>query len=381
MFNLGTATPRLSGATALYLVPFVAIALLLLIDGGEMPLTSGVTALVLLAATPLAVLELARRRRSKRERLLWLLAGLCGSAWLWTLATLWTLPGSRDLLTAVLLMVLLGTPGLPEFLRLRALGFAALSYGFAAVFGYLFDAPAFVPRAELARAVVVALALVGTAVLSRAYTRLEERLAARDNSLKRAALRLNRFRQRDTVTETYNRRFLFQILDREKARADRLRQPFSVALLDIDHFQRVNDAYGHASGDRLLSAFARRLKDVLGGADWATPARVLGRFGAEEFLLLLPETRLQTAERAVDRLRAQIALRPFAAGIKLTVSAGIAEYRLGESLENTLKRSQRALHLAQQWGRNRVEVDPAGGAEMLMPGVVVSLAEHRARNA
>jgi diguanylate cyclase (GGDEF)-like protein len=130
-----------------------------------------------------------------------------------------------------------------------------------------------------------------------------------------------------------------------------------------------------------LRAFARRLKDNLRGSDWFASGRVLGRFGAEEFLLLLPDTKLKSAQTTVDRLRAQIALRPFAAGVKLTVSAGIAQYRLGEPLENTLKRSQRALHLAQQWGRNRVEVDPEGGVEMVMPGMVVSLAEHRARNA
>ncbi len=381
MFNLATATPRITGATALYLVPFAAIGLLLLIDSGSLDLTTGVVSLVLLAATPLAVLELARRRRTKRERLIWLLVGLSATAWLWALGALWLVPTSRDLLTAVLLMVLLGIPGLPEAIRLRAIGFAAVSYLLALTLGYLLGHQSFEPRSELSRAVVVALALLAAAVLSRAYTRMEERIAARDGSLKRAALRLTRFGQRDGVTQTYNRRFLFEILDREKARADRLKQPFSIALLDIDHFQRINETYGHASADRLLCAFARRLKDMLRGSDWIAPGRVLGRFGAEEFLLLLPQTPLKAGQAAVDRLRAEIAVRPFGAGVKLTFSAGIAEYRVGEALENTLKRAQRALHLAQQWGRNRVEVDPEGGAEMIMPSMVVSLAEHRARNA
>jgi diguanylate cyclase (GGDEF)-like protein len=381
MFNLVSNAPRPNGATVLYLVPFVAIGLLLLIGSSNIPVSAGMISLLLLAATPLVVLHIAGRRPNKRGRLVWLLTGLSVTAWLWTLAAGWLLPGSRDLMMAVLLMVLLGTPGLPEAIRLRALGFAAVSYILALTFGFLFNHSAFEPRAELGRAVVVGLALIAAAVLARAYNRLEGRVASRETALRRITMHLTRFGQRDPVTQTYNRRFLFEVLDREKARADRLKTSFSVALVDIDHFKRVNETYGHVSADRLLGAFARRLKEQLRGSDWFASGRVLGRFGAEEFLLLLPETRLNAAQSAVDRLRAQIALRPFAAGVKLTVSAGIAEYRLGEPMENTLKRAERALHLAQQWGRNRVEVDPEGGAELLMPGMVVSLAEHRARNA
>ena len=358
MFNLGTSTPRLTGATALFVVPFLAVALLLITDPGPAPLAIWLVGLVLLMATPLAVMHLAQRRSSRRERVIWLLVGLTGMGWLWTLAALWLAPASRDLLTAVLLMVLLGTTALPELIRLRALGFASLSYLFSLVLCYLLSHSTFDPRAELARGIVVALALLAAAVLGRTYTGMEERLHARDESLKQVALRLTRIGQRDMVTQTYNRRFLFEILYREKSRADRLRRSFSIALLDIDHFRRITEEYGHASSDRLLRAFTKRLQMNLRGSDWAAPGRVLGRFGAEEFLLLLPETGLEPARCAVDRLRAEIAVQPFAAGVKLTISAGIAEYRLGDSLEHTLKRAQRALYLAQQWGRNRVEVDP-----------------------
>ena len=381
MFNLVSKTPQINGATVLYLMPFFAIGLLLLLEARELSASVGTLFLLLLAATPITVLQFARRRPNKREGLLWLLTGLSLTAWLWTLAAGWFLPGSRDLLLAVLLMVLLGAPGLPQTIRLRALGFAALTYALALSFGYLLSYELFQPRAEAARVAVIILALLASAVLARAYNRLEDRVAARDSALRRATMHLTRFGQRDPVTQTYNRRFLFEVLDREKARADRLKSTFSIALLDIDHFKRVNETYGHACGDRLLGAFARRLKDQLHGRDWFATGRVLGRFGAEEFLLLLPDTPLNSAQSTVDRLRAHIALRPFAAGVKLTVSAGISEYRLGEPLEHTLKRAERAVHLAQQWGRNRVEVDPEGGSRVVMPGRVVSLAEHRARNA
>jgi len=381
MFNLGTGTPRLTGALALYLAPFAAVGLLLLTDPGSMDPANRVGALLLLALTPVAVGEVARGQVSRRERATWLVAGLSITGWLWALAALWLVPASRDLLTVALLLVLFGTPGLPEPVRRRTLGLAGLAYLFSIALGYLLSYHTFEPRAELMRAFVVGLALITAALLGRAYTCLEERLAAQQNALQRAAFRLTWLRQRDSVTRTYNRRFLFELLGREKARADRLRRSFSVVLLAVDYFQRVSDQYGHGSADQLLRAFAQRLKSHLRGSDLFAPGRVLGRFDAEQFLLVLPETDLSSAQSAVDRLRAQIAVRPFAAGIKLTVSAGIAEYRLGETLENPLKRAQRALHLAQQWGRNRVEVDPEGSHQVPLPAVVVSLADHRARNA
>ncbi|MFN3490956.1 MAG: diguanylate cyclase, partial [Anaerolineales bacterium] len=158
----------------------------------------------------------------------------------------------------------------------------------------------------------------------------------------------------DTLTKIYNRRGLFQLGEFEFQRARRINRPFSVMILDIDHFKRINDQYSHAIGDQILQSFAERCQKNLRTID------LFGRYGGEEFVILLPETNLQAAQVIAERLRQSIMNAPFASdagGLRITASIGIAEAHQNEDLNNLVQRADAALYKAKNSGRNCVVID------------------------
>ncbi|MFN3790232.1 putative bifunctional diguanylate cyclase/phosphodiesterase [Massilia sp.] len=173
--------------------------------------------------------------------------------------------------------------------------------------------------------------------------------------LQRALATINELAIRDELTGSHNRRFLLGLIDREKERADRNGRPFCLCLFDIDFFKRINDTYGHAAGDLVLRRFAEAVQEQVRGTD------AFGRYGGEEFLLMLPETPAPDALVLAERVRRVIAglrLRGEETGgseIGLTVSAGVAEYRLGEAVAHAIARADEALYVAKSLGRNRVQ--------------------------
>jgi diguanylate cyclase (GGDEF)-like protein/PAS domain S-box-containing protein len=164
----------------------------------------------------------------------------------------------------------------------------------------------------------------------------------------------------DQLTGVSNRARFFELAEAEFARWKRFRQPLSALMVDIDHFKRVNDTYGHAAGDEVLKQVAISLQTGLRSID------VIGRLGGEEFAILLPSIDLQGAEMVADRLRRAVAgLSPVADGtaIPVTVSLGVAEIA-GDAREfdSLLKAADAALYGAKQGGRNKVVVQPAVAA-------------------
>jgi diguanylate cyclase (GGDEF)-like protein len=142
-----------------------------------------------------------------------------------------------------------------------------------------------------------------------------------------------------------------RMLDDEMARAHRVNTPCSIALIDLDWFKRINDTYGHPTGDEVLRTFAITMFANLRNIDR------FGRYGGEEFLLVLPDTPNDNAERTLDRLRAIIAdldWSAFSPGMKVTISAGVATLRAGENADNFLARADSALYAAKARGRNRI---------------------------
>jgi diguanylate cyclase (GGDEF)-like protein len=160
----------------------------------------------------------------------------------------------------------------------------------------------------------------------------------------------------DELTGVLNRRSLISSLERERARAERSGVPFSIGMIDLDHFKSVNDTYGHGVGDRVLKSFAATVHDTMRITD------VFGRYGGEEFLIVLVGTEPPAALEAMERIRAAVTAHDWQAiapGLVQTVSAGVASFRKGASIEQLLHIADRALYQAKHGGRNRIVASPA----------------------
>jgi diguanylate cyclase (GGDEF)-like protein len=180
---------------------------------------------------------------------------------------------------------------------------------------------------------------------------LRKMLYNRSFELKAANKRIEELAELDELTGSFNRRCIMRMLDDELARAQRMNAPCSVALIDLDWFKRINDAYGHPTGDEVLRTFAITVFANIRNID------KFGRYGGEEFLLVLPETPNDAAARILDRLRAIIAdldWSAFSPGMQVTISAGVATLRPDESPDNFLARADGALYAAKARGRNRI---------------------------
>ena len=147
----------------------------------------------------------------------------------------------------------------------------------------------------------------------------------------------------DALTEVSNRRHIMQLGDAALSDRRKQSQPLCVAILDLDHFKAVNDAYGHAIGDAVLRAFCRHVSQQI------RPSHMLGRLGGEEFVLLMPGTSLAEAEVVLERVRRT--LQP-QAGISYTFSAGVAQAGVGELLPAVIERADHALYEAKRAGRD-----------------------------
>ncbi|WP_231489495.1 GGDEF domain-containing protein [Billgrantia saliphila] len=161
--------------------------------------------------------------------------------------------------------------------------------------------------------------------------------------------RLRRLSDTDDLTGLANRRKLLTRLNEEIAKSHRHGTPLSLLLLDLDYFKRINDTWGHLQGDQVLSELARLCRERMRQED------IIGRLGGEEFAVVMPLTPLVASHPLADRLRQAIAEHDFGitAG-QITVSIGLAEYRLGEPRDALIARADRSLYAAKHQGRNRV---------------------------
>jgi diguanylate cyclase (GGDEF)-like protein len=158
----------------------------------------------------------------------------------------------------------------------------------------------------------------------------------------------------DALTGLIVRRHFFQTAQKEFERTKRYGHPVTIAMLDIDFFKYVNDKFGHLIGDYVLQQVAERCKSVLRSSD------MIGRYGGEEFVILLPETDLEKAKRIADRIRQLVMNRPIVTergDVNLTVSIGLACLEPGSNnnLEQILDLADQALYRAKDLGRNRIQ--------------------------
>ncbi|WP_024325877.1 PAS domain-containing protein [Thioalkalivibrio sp. AKL19] len=152
----------------------------------------------------------------------------------------------------------------------------------------------------------------------------------------------------DPLTDAANRGHFEALLEQEARRAERYGDSCSLVMLDLDHFKRINDTHGHDIGDEVL----RRVVAVAGGR--LRQSDVLGRWGGEEFMVLLPSTTAEAACRLAEDLRRQVAALELGHVGHVTISLGVAECRRGEAIKDWIKRADDAMYRAKRSGRNRV---------------------------
>ncbi|MBV8656474.1 MAG: GGDEF domain-containing protein [Burkholderiales bacterium] len=171
------------------------------------------------------------------------------------------------------------------------------------------------------------------------------------SQLQRANNELEHLAYHDVLTGLMNRRASLIVLDKDVTRSNRYGHALTIGIMDIDHFKRINDQWGHTVGDAVLHQAARRLCMALRGTD------LMGRIGGEEFLLIFDSTGLRGARDVAERLRGIMADMPFMIGdeaITVTISMGLACHRSEESVESLIARADDALYEAKSAGRNQI---------------------------
>jgi diguanylate cyclase (GGDEF)-like protein len=199
--------------------------------------------------------------------------------------------------------------------------------------------------------VVLSLGMLTLTELARLRSGLESIVAERTRSLRDKTRELERLATHDALTGLHNRRSADAYLDERLAEFERYGGAFSVALVDLDHFKRINDDYSHDAGDRVLEAVAARM------AGSARATDLVARYGGEEFLLCFPGTDQASAVEACEKIRREVGAMvrdDLPAGVRVTMSAGVAEMRPGLSRRALLGEADHALHDAKASGRNRV---------------------------
>jgi diguanylate cyclase (GGDEF)-like protein len=238
--------------------------------------------------------------------------------------------------------------------RQTAIGWSTIAVGVAALF-LLTDKPIALPVGNPIERFAAMLTLVLTigrcAFLATLSSSLRETLYKRSVQLKEAFDRIEELAELDELTGAFNRRCIMRMLDDEISHAERHQVPLAVALIDLDWFKRINDTFGHPTGDEVLRTFAITIYANIRDVDR------FGRYGGEEFLLVLPGADHDQAVHLLERLRRiveQLDWHAFSPDMSVTISAGVSVLAPGEPPDSLLARADRALYTSKDLGRNRI---------------------------
>ncbi|MBR0798471.1 GGDEF domain-containing protein [Bradyrhizobium jicamae] len=252
------------------------------------------------------------------------------------------------------LFVVFGFGALRTSARQTAVIWTVMVLGLAALFLWT-DKPIGMPTGtmpdRLATMLVFALTIGRCMFLGIFSSSMQQSLYQSGVKLKEAYRRIEELAELDELTGAFNRRCIMRMLEEEIARCERSGSTSAIALIDLDHFKRINDTYGHPIGDEALRTFAISMFANIRSIDR------FGRYGGEEFLLVLPDLSQEDAGRALERLRRIIAdldWSAFSPGMQVTISAGVTTLRPNETSDTLLARADRALYTAKARGRNRI---------------------------
>ena len=223
--------------------------------------------------------------------------------------------------------------------------YTLLTYGGAIALLHRFRPHVINLHFEYLQWVVLALVLVAFSVIGGYISNLRKKLGKSLSVIREMSIR-------DELTGAFNRRHIMEQLENERQRVSRGGARFAVAMLDIDHFKSVNDTLGHLAGDEVLKGTSDVIRNNLRSVD------LYGRFGGEEFLLVMTQTDIQGALLCAERVRGAVEQKRFPGvgdDFRVTVSLGLTDYLENEKIDKTIARADKALYRAKEAGRNRLE--------------------------
>jgi len=261
-------------------------------------------------------------------------------------------PPVRGMLLMIVALVLMFAAFTLSPKASRALGMFAVTVLGLVMLAMATHAPTvFDPTVEGIHFAFAAVVLPVISMLAGDLSQMRTRLRLQKSELQAALARIHKLATRDDLTGLINRRHMEELADMEQRRAMRSGSQPCLCLVDIDHFKRINDQHGHAAGDEVLRLFARHAAASMRETD------ALARWGGEEFLVLLPDTRPDEARAGFERLR-RLLSRDEAWGershLRVSFSAGLTAWRGGEPLRDALARADHALYEAKATGRDRL---------------------------
>ena len=260
---------------------------------------------------------------------------------------------SRGVLLLVYILILIfGIYKLNTRSFLYVSAFTLVTYGIDIALLNYFRSDTVNLNIEYLQFLVLSMVLVAFSIIGGHISSLRRNLRISRTELEKSLTIIKEMSIRDYLTGVYNRRHLMELLEHEYHRISRGGAHFSVAMLDIDHFKSVNDTHGHLTGDEVLKAVSDVIRNSLRSADFC------GRYGGEEFLLVMTQTNINGALLCAERIRSTIEQSRFTSlgpNFKVTVSLGVTEFTGKEDIPTMIARADKALYHAKESGRNRVE--------------------------
>ena len=236
-----------------------------------------------------------------------------------------------------------------QFLFLSA--FAVANYSLVMLLLYKIN-PELVSKLDMLNIIILALVLPWFSLVGGYITRLRNKISHALSTIEKIAII-------DDLTQVFNRRQMYKILEHEKALVDRGINSFSICIFDLDHFKRVNDTFGHLAGDVVLKTVAQEAQKNLRNIDH------IARYGGEEFILILTHSEKREAIDCAQRIREltkEIVFDNMPDDFRITISVGVTEYQPNEVIQDAIDRADTALYRAKSNGRDRVEYEPMSKA-------------------